>query len=129
MPKQKARLVVMKVLVKAPGKDAVVKDMPQDVVKSAKKIIKPGKFFGLLFNDVTNTEVAALASDGEKVVVYSKKKPSLKNDAYNFELQKSPLISFYGSVMFVRIKDSSSETVDAVDLTDADIKAIGRFFK
>ena len=119
----------MKVLVKVPGKAAAVKEMPQDVIKSAKKIIKPGKFFGLLFNEVAGVEIEALASSGEKVIVYSKKKQNLKTDDYNFELQKSPLVNFYGTVMFARIKDSAAETVEGVDITDDDIKAIGKFFK
>ena len=113
----------MKVIVKKPGEKQIIKDIANgDLIKSVKKIIKPGKFFGLLFNEVAGTDVAALASQEQKVLVYCKKKQDLKKDAYNFELQKNPLINFYGTVVVARIKDSSAETVDAVDLTEEDIK-------
>ena len=120
----------MKVLVKKPGEKQIAKDLANDnFIKSVKKIIKPGKFFGLLFNEVAGTDVAALASPGQKVVVYCKKKQDLKRDTYNFELQKSPLINFYGTVVIARIKDSSAETIEVADLTEEDIKFFEKIAK
>ena len=120
----------MKVLVKKPGENAIVKEIEKDgVVKAVKKIIKPGVFFGLLFNEVAFTEIPALSSPNGKVVVYHKKKQKLNKDVFNFSLQKSPLINFYGTVVFVRIKDASAEIIDAADLIDEDVRVIEKIAK
>ena len=124
----------MKVLVKKPGESAAAKVLPQgDVVKAMKKIIKPGIFFGLLRADLQRIDIAALApfeaSPAEKIVVYCKKRQNLKVDGYNFPLSKTPLITVYGNAVFIKIKNSSAETVEAVNLTDDEIKAIEKLIK
>ena len=114
-----------KAAVKKTGAGIEVKEIAADgVIKAVKKIIKPG-----VFGNVDSAEIATLASAGEKVVLYFTKSQNLKKEIYNFALQKEPLKNVYGTAVLVRVKAGSADTVQAVDLTDDDIKAFEKILK
>jgi len=109
----------VKVILKKAGQDSAVKEIPQDAgIKPVKKLVGPG-----LFGGITSADIAALASESEKVVIYYNKKPKLSKELFNFTLQKDPLLSIYGTAVVLRVKNSSSEIIEAADVTDDDVKA------